>query len=103
MKELNESINEAKRRINGRDRWRSNYEYKDDLEHDYGYESSYHNLYDTHQFPHPCNKYFPTIPSGLVSQHQVSDPCNPLHQCNTSFVVTTPDKLVSRHEPRSQS
>ena len=33
MKELNESINEAKRRINGRDRWRSNYGYEDDLEH----------------------------------------------------------------------
>ena len=24
--------------------------------------------------------------------------CNPPHQCNTSFFVTTPDKLVSRHE-----
>ena len=103
MKELHESINEAKRRMNERDRWRSNYGYEDDLEHDYGYESSYHNLYDTHQFPHPCNKDFPTIPSGLVSKHQVNDPCNPLHQCNASFVVTTPDKLVSRHEPRSQS
>ena len=103
MKELDESINEAKRRINGRDRWRSDYRYEDDLEHDYGCESSYHNLYDAHQFPCPCNKDFPTILSGLISQHQVSDPCNPLHQCNTSFVVTTPDKLVSRHEPRSQS
>ena len=72
MKELNESINEAKRRINGRDRWRSDYEYEDDLEHDYGYESSYHNLYDT---------------------HQVNDPSNPLQQCNTSFVMTTPNNL----------
>ena len=103
MKELTKNMIETTRQINERDRWRSDYEYEDDLKHDYGYESSYHNLYDTHQFPHPCNKDFPTIPSGLVSQHQVKDPCNFLHQCNTSFVVTTPDKLVSRHEPRSQS
>ena len=103
MKELIENINEARRKINERDRWRSNYGYEDDFEHDYGYESNYHNLYDTHQFPHPCNKDFPTILSGLVNQHQVNDPCNPLHQCNTSFVVTTPDEPVSRHEPRIQS
>ena len=70
MKELNESINEAKRRINERDRWRSDYGYEDDLAHDYGYESSYHNFYDTHQLPHPCNKYFLTIPSGPVSRHE---------------------------------
>ena len=95
MKEVTKSMIENTRQINERNRWRSDYGYEDDLEHDYGYESSYHNLYDTHQFPHPCNKDFPTIPSGLVSKHQVNDPCNPLHQCNTSFVVTTPDKLVS--------
>ena len=77
------------------DRRSSKYGYEDDLEHDYGYESSYHNLYDTHQFPHPCNKDFPTIPSGILNQHQVNDPCNPLHQCNTSFVMTTPNEPVS--------
>jgi len=103
MKELTKNMIETTRQINERDRWRSDYGYEDDLEHDYGYESSYHNLYDTHQFPHPCNKDFPTIPSGLVSKHQVNDPCNPLHRCNTSSVVTTPNKLVSQHEPRSQS
>ena len=83
MKELNKSINELERQLD--------YEYEDDLEHDYGYESSYHKLYDTHQ----CNKYFAAIPSGLVNQHEVNDPCNPLHQCNTIFVVTTPDEPVS--------
>ena len=70
MNELNKSINELGRQLD--------YGYEDDLEHDYGHESSYHNLYDTHQFPHPCNKDFPTIPSGLVSRHQVNDPCNPI-------------------------
>ena len=68
MKELNKSINELERKLD--------YGYDDNLEHDYGYESSYHNLYYTHQFPHPCNKYFPTILSGLVNQHQVNDSCN---------------------------
>ena len=29
--------------------------------------------------------------------------CNPPHPCNTSFVVTTPDKFVSQHEPRCHS
>ena len=46
--------------------------YEEDLEHDYGYESSYHNLYDTHQFPHPRNIDFPTIPSGPLSKHKVN-------------------------------
>ena len=52
MKDVTESINEARRRINERDRWRSDSSYEDDPDHDYGYESNYHNLYDTHQFPH---------------------------------------------------
>ena len=70
MKELNKSINELERKLD--------YGYDDNLEHDYGYESSYHNLYDTHQFPHPRNKDFPTIPSEPVSKHQVNDACNPI-------------------------
>ena len=49
-----------KKQDDERDRWRSNYWYEDDFEHDY----------DTHQFPHPRNKDFPTIPSGPVSKHQ---------------------------------
>ena len=40
----------------------SNYLYEDDFEHDY----------DTHQFPHPRNKDFPTIPSGPLSKHKVN-------------------------------
>ena len=44
MKELTKNMIENTRQINERDRWRSNYGYEDDLEHDYGYESSYHNL-----------------------------------------------------------
>src|SRR5712692_3902230 len=70
MKEVNKHMIENTRQICERNRWRSDYGYDDDLEHDYGYESSYHNLYDTHQLPHPCNKDFPTIPSGPVSQHE---------------------------------
>ena len=67
MKEVTKNMIENTRQINERDRWRSNYGYEDDIEHDYGYESSYHNLYDTHQLPHPCNKNFSTIPSGPLS------------------------------------
>ena len=61
MKELNENINEAKRQINKRDKWRSDSWYEDDLDHDYGYESNYHNPYDTHQFPYPHHKKCLTI------------------------------------------
>ena len=70
LKEVIQNMIETNRQINERNRWRSEYGYEDDLEHDYGYESSYHNLYDTHQLPHPCNRNFPTIPSGPVSQHE---------------------------------
>src|SRR5713101_4439480 len=70
LKEVTKNMIETNRQINERNRWRSDYEYEDDLEHDYGYESSYHNLYDTHQIPHPCNKYFSTISSGSVSRHE---------------------------------
>ena len=56
MKELNESINELQRQIDERDKWRSNSWNEDDLDHDYGYESSYHNPYDTHQFLYPHYK-----------------------------------------------
>ena len=70
MKEVTKNMIENTRQINERDRWRSYYGYEDDLEHDYGYESSYHNLYDTHQLPHPCNRDFPTIPNGPISRHE---------------------------------
>ena len=70
MKELTESINEARRRINIRDRWRSDSWYEDDPNHDYGYESNYHNPYDIHQFPHPRNKECPTIRSEPMSKYQ---------------------------------
>ena len=78
MKELNESINELERKIEERDKWRSDSWYEDDLDLDYGYDSNYRNPYDTYQSPHPRNRDFPTIPSGLVSKHQVNDPCNPV-------------------------
>ena len=67
MKEVTKNMIENTRQINERNRWRSDYRYEDDIEHDYGYESSYRNLYDTHQLPHTCNKYFLTILSGPVS------------------------------------
>ena len=70
MNEAIKSMVETSRQINERNRWRSDYGYEDDLEHDYGYESSYHNLYDTCQLPYPCNIYFLTIPSGPVSRHE---------------------------------
>ena len=38
MKELTENINEARRKINERDIWRSDSWYEDDIDHDYGYE-----------------------------------------------------------------
>ena len=84
LKKCTEIVINIKKQDDERDRWRSYYFYEDDLEHDYGYESSYHNLYDTHQFPHPRNKDFPTIPSEPVSKHQthpkprVNDPGNPI-------------------------
>ena len=70
MKEVTKNMIENTTQLNERDRWRSDYGYEDDLEHDYEHESSYHNLYDTHQLPHPCNKDFPTILSRPVSQHK---------------------------------
>ena len=70
MKELTKKTIETTRQINERDRWRSEYGYEDDLEHDYGYESSYPNIYETHRLRHPCNKDFPTIPSRPVSRHE---------------------------------
>ena len=83
MKELNESINELERKIDERDKWRSDSWYEDDLDHDYGYKFSYHNPYDTHQFPYPHYKGFLTISSELMSKYQtqpkprVTDPTNP--------------------------
>ena len=70
VKELTKNINELERQIDERDKWRSDSWYEYDLDHDYGYESSYHNLYDTHQLPHPCNEDFPTISSGPASRHE---------------------------------
>ena len=84
MKELIENINEARRKINERDKWRSNSWYEDDLDHDYGYESNYHNPYDTHQFPYPFYKECLTISSDSMSKYQtqpkprVTDPGNPI-------------------------
>ena len=84
VKELTENINEVKRQINKRDKWRSDSWYEDDLDHDYGYESNYHNPYDTHQFPYPRYKEFLTISSELMSKYQtqpnprVTDSGNPI-------------------------
>ena len=47
LKEVTKNMIETNRQINERNRWRIDYRYEDDLEHDYGYESSYHNIYDT--------------------------------------------------------
>ena len=91
MKELTKNMIETTRQINERDRWRSDYRYEDDLEHDYGYEYSYHNLYDTHQLPHPCNKDFP---SGPISQHE---PINQSHSKPYSQVT----RVVKKQDKRS--
>ena len=70
MKELTENINEARRKINERDKWRSDSWYEDDLDHDYGYESNYRDPYDTHQFPYPHYKECLTISSEPMSKYQ---------------------------------
>ena len=70
MKELNENINEAKRKINKRDKWRLDSWYEDDLDHDYGYESNYWNPYDTHQFPYLRYKECLTISSEPMNNYQ---------------------------------
>ena len=54
----------------------SQFQYEDAYEYNDRYEPKYQDFYNTY---------------------------NSLHQCNTSFVVTTPDKFVSQHEPRCQS
>ena len=95
MKEVTKNMIENTRQINKRDRRRSDYKYEDDLEHDYGYESSYHNLYDTHQLPHPCNKDFPTIPSGSVSRHEPRSQS----QSNPYSQVTRAVKKQDRQSP----
>ena len=58
LKEVTKNMIETNRQISERNRWRSHYRYEDDLEHDYGYESSYHNLYDTHQISTYAIKIF---------------------------------------------
>ena len=84
MKKLTENINELGRKINERDKLRSDSWYEDNLDHDYGYESNYCHPYDTHQFPHPRNKEFLTISSEAMSKYQtqpkprVSDSGNPI-------------------------
>ena len=70
MKESNESINELERKIDKRDKWTSYSGYEDDLDQDYGYESSYHKPYDTHQFPYPHYKECLTISSKPMSKYQ---------------------------------
>ena len=69
-KELIENINEVRRQINERDKWRSDSWYEDNLDHDYGYESNYHSPYDTHQFSDPLNKEFLTILIETMSKYQ---------------------------------
>ena len=44
LKEVTKNMIETNWQISERNIWRSDYGYEDDLEHDYGYESSYHNL-----------------------------------------------------------
>ena len=84
MKELIENINEARRKINERDKWRSNSWYEDDLDNDYGYKSNYRNPYDTHQFFYPRYKECLTISSEPMSKYQaqpkprVTDSGNPI-------------------------
>ena len=78
--------------INKRDIWRSYYGYEVDIEHDYGYDSSYHNIYDTHQLPHPCNKYFPNIPSGPVSRHEPRSQSQSNHYSQVTRAVKKQDR-----------
>ena len=70
MKKLIENINELGRKINVRDKWRSDSWYEDDLDHDCGYESNYRNPYDTHQFPYPHSKECLTISSEPMNKCQ---------------------------------
>ena len=93
LKEVTKNMIETNKQINERNRWRSDYEYDDDLKHDYGYESSYHNFYDTHQLPHPCNRDFPTIPSEPVSGHQPrSQPQSNPYNIQVTKVVRKQDR-----------
>ena len=95
LKEVTKNMTETNRQINERNRWRSDYKYEDDLEHDYGYESSYHNLYDTHQLPHPCNKNFPTISSGPVNRHEPRSHSQSKPYSQVTRVVKKKRKMVS--------
>ena len=84
MKGLTENITKVRRKINERDRWRSDSWDEDNLDHVYGYEFNYRNPYDTHQFPYPCYKECLTISSELMSKYQtqpksrVADLGNPI-------------------------
>ena len=97
MKELTENITEARRKINERDRWRSDSWYEDDLDNDYGYESNYRNPYDTHQFTYPRYKECLTISSEPMSKYQtqpkprVTDPSNPI-RCPTQITRDVQEK-----------
>ena len=68
LQEFGKALVELKRQDDERNSCRSTSE--DDYEHDYGYELNYHNPSDSHKFPHPCNKKFPTTLHKLVSKHQ---------------------------------
>ena len=70
IEELNKIITKLKKQKEERNRWRSNSWYKDDFEHDYGYEPTYHDPYHSHQFPHPYNEVFPINYIEPISKHQ---------------------------------
>ena len=72
LQEFGEALVELKRQDDERNSWRSTSGYEDDYEHDYGYELNYPNPYDSHRFPHTCNKDFETIPSKVkpMTKHQ---------------------------------
>ena len=52
LQEFSEALTELKKKDDEMDRWILTSWYEDDFDHDYGYESNYHNPFDSH----PCNK-----------------------------------------------
>ena len=75
---FSQNVNELSESVNRlkKNKHNSQFRYGDAYEYDYGYEPKYQYFYCT---------------------------CNPLHQFNKSFVLTTPNDFVSQHEPRCQS
>ena len=101
MKKLTENINEARRKINERDKWRSNYWYEDDIDHDYGYEYNYHDPYDTHQFPYPFYKECLTISSELMSKYQTQPKPRVTDTGNIIRYPTQITKVVRKKDKQS--